>query len=421
MEPEKIPAVLRIPRPLQERFYELAREEVSRLLKAIRSVDPRFLEPFEEVVGGAKREPRRVEWRDSVFAIVDGSDTPSIVERIGLKYGLSAAGLKLFRGLEALPEGESFVGEALRGQVNESKEEFLKKLDLVTVYLERRMALGALERADYVVLDGSFFGFRAGCSRVKERKLDWVDPFTHRRFGFVQELIDELVEMTEELLGTGRVFGVVKRVATSAIDGYVGYRYGPDRMLGLSDRSVLMLVTSPGDVVEYSSVFDRPHEVYSLLRSMLEERSGAVSKEVLERDLATAERRFRVQLDSDLIPYEAREKERVERLERLVRLIGSTERVFVRTVESQPPVCVELPRDAPRDLKDLAVTYALETFNPATGLPIALDVVDDLVSLPRGLGSEFVEEVEAELLRRGIDVGSLRAFFSRVNPQKEIE
>ncbi|MEN3047222.1 MAG: DNA double-strand break repair nuclease NurA [Candidatus Caldarchaeales archaeon] len=420
MEPEEIPAVLRIPRPLQERFYELAREEAARILQAIRSLDPRFLEPFEEVVGGAKRGPRRVEWRDSVFAVVDGSDSPSIDERIGLKYGLSAAGSKLFRGMEALEDGEYFVGEALRGRSDDSREEFLKKLDLVTVYLERRMALRALERADYVVLDGSFFGFRAGCSRVKEQRLDWLDPFTHRRFWFVHELIDELVGMTEELIGSGRALGVVKRIATSALDGYVGYRFGPDRMLGLTDRSILMLVTSPGDVVEYSSVFDRPHEVYSLLRSMLDERSGEAHGEALKRDLAIAERRFRVQLESDLIPERVKEG-RAERREQLVRLIGSTERVFVRTVESQPPVCIELPRTAPRDLKDLAITYALETFNPATGLPLALDLVDELVSFPRALSREFVEEVEAELLRKGIDLRRLRALFSRINPQKEFE
>jgi hypothetical protein len=41
--------------------------------------------------------------------------------------------------------------------------------------------------------------------------------------------------------------------------------------------------------------------------------------------------------------------------------------------------------------------------------------------LPRGIGREFVEEVEGILLAAGIDVRRMRAFFSRINPQKEIE
>jgi len=41
------------------------------------------------------------------------------------------------------------------------------------------------------------------------------------------------------------------------------------------------------------------------------------------------------------------------------------------------------------------------------------------VSLPRGLGREFVNEIEAELLRRGFSRQSLAALFARYNPQKD--
>ncbi|MCS7117385.1 MAG: DNA double-strand break repair nuclease NurA [Thaumarchaeota archaeon] len=415
---EDLPDLQKIPKPLQERYYDLARREVESILNYLTKVDVEFLKPFEDLVKRARRGLNRVEWKERTFAVVDGSDTPAIDERIGVKYGLSTAGVKAFRGLEPLEDGELYVGDMLKGSVNDSKEEFLKKLDLVTTYLERALALRALEEADYVVIDGSFFGFRAGCSRVKTKSLNWVDPVSRREFKSVYGLIEELLRSTEKLLDSGRAFGIVKRVPTSALDGLIGYTYGPGRMLGLSDRSILLLTTSPGDVIAYSEIFPEGyyHDVFSLFCSQMEEYVRKGRSVDVERALKGAERRFRLQVVSDL----GRHRDD-KRSDELIRLISSTERVFVRTVEAQPPVCLELPRGAGSDLKDIAITYVLESHNPATGLPLALDVVDDLVSLPRRVGTEFVDEIEAELLRRNVDLRRMRAVFSKINPQKEFE
>jgi len=71
------------------------------------------------------------------------------------------------------------------------------------------------------------------------------------------------------------------------------------------------------------------------------------------------------------------------------------------------------------ELRNLILSYVLSTASPGTGLPIPLDLVDELVSLPRGLGREFVNEIEAELLRKGFSKESLIAIFARYNPQKD--
>jgi hypothetical protein len=59
------------------------------------------------------------------------------------------------------------------------------------------------------------------------------------------------------------------------------------------------------------------------------------------------------------------------------------------------------------------------TCNPATGLPLLLDLIDQDVGIPRGFTSEFVEEIEATLARDPeLDKFELEKRFSSLNPQK---
>ncbi len=421
---EGLPDILRIPRPLQESFFELASREAERVLRDIAVVGEPLKRAFEVVAPHLRRFSGSAGWRDKVFAVVDGSDTPSIDERIGIKFGLVAACRKHFRGIEQLPNAEWFVGDALRGSHHESREDFSKVLDLVTTYLERLYALRALEdgTVDYVVIDGSFWGFRAGCSRVKRLELNWTDPVTHKPFENVQQLIDELVRLTSRLLQSGKAFGVVKRVATSSIDGYVAYRANdPEAAFGLTDRSFLTLVMEVGEVLDLDALIgdEAPYEVFSALSGMIHEWRRKGMRLEMGKLLGKSWERVGTQIVTDLLPRGPDEPE--ERKSRVIEYVLSTRRTFVRTVPDQPPVCLEFPKGVDAETMDLALGYALDTANPATGLPIVLDLVDDLVSLPRGIGREFVEEVEGILLNRGIDVRRMRAIFSRINPQKEIE
>lgn len=424
---EEIPEILRIPRPLQEAYFELAKKEAERILSELSVVSEPIRRAFELLVPLLRSRAdgaERPEWRDKVFAVVDGSDTPSIDERIGLRLGLVAACRKDFRGIEQIPGAEWFVGDVLRGTHHTSREDFAKTLDLVTTYLERLYAVKALEdkRVDYVVIDGSFWGFRAGCSRVKHLELNWTDPVTQKTFRETHQLIDELVRMTEKLLQSGRAFGVVKRVATSAIDGYVAHRTGNAELTtGLTDRSILTLAMEVGQVLDMSELLgpENPPEVLSALSGMIHERRRR-GKEVNVNELYKESwRRVSNQIVTDLLHRGTDEPE--ERKARILETVLSTKRVFLRTVPDQPPVCIEFPKGVDAETVELAVTYAFETANPATGLPLALDLVDELISLPRGIGREFVEEVEGILLSRGLDLSRMRAVFSKINPQKEFE
>jgi hypothetical protein len=421
---EGVPDILRIPRPLQESFFELARREADRVLREISAISEPLKRAYETVRPHLRKLHKRVEWREKVFAVVDGSDTPSIDERIGIKFGLVAVCRKHFKGIDQLSDAEWFAGDALRGSNHVSKEDFSKVLDLVTTYLERYYAVKALEdeTVDFVVIDGSFWGFRAGCSRVKRLELGWTDPVTHRNFDEAQQLIDELVRLTRTLLQSGRAFGVVKRVATSSIDGYVAYKSDNAEVAsGLTDRSLLTLMMDVGEVLDLNALFgdDAPHEVFSALSGIVHEKRRRERRVEIKEAYAESWKRVETQIVTDLLPKGPEESQ--EKQARVIDAVLSTRRVFVRTVPDQPPACLEFPKGVDPEVLELALSYALDTANPATGLPIALDLVDELISLPRGIGREFVEEVEGILLAAGIDVRRMRAFFSRINPQKEIE
>ncbi len=60
--------------------------------------------------------------------------------------------------------------------------------------------------------------------------------------------------------------------------------------------------------------------------------------------------------------------------------------------------------------------------NPATGLPWPLDLVDMNARLPHGFNKEFVEEIEAILIRDAtVPKDALLDYFTHLNPQKEEE
>jgi hypothetical protein len=58
--------------------------------------------------------------------------------------------------------------------------------------------------------------------------------------------------------------------------------------------------------------------------------------------------------------------------------------------------------------------------NHATGLPFPIDLIDENVTLPAGFTNEFVEEIEAQLVRDPeLDKLDLANNFAPINPQKK--
>ncbi|MEM0482461.1 MAG: DNA double-strand break repair nuclease NurA [Nitrososphaerota archaeon] len=425
MESGEVPEILKIPRPLQEKFFNAAEEEADRLLKRVGEIEKIVDRLSKEVARGISRVRLRSDWRDMIIAVVDGSDTPAIDERIGVRFGLYAAAYKLFRGEDPLENGEGYLGDRLNEQIRVSRETFLKVLDLVTTYLERVLAEHLLiqnsPHVDLLILDGSFLGYRAGCSQVKREEINLTEPVTGKHFGTVYDLISEINALTVKIARSGRAVGIIKRVPTEAIDGYIRYRYGEGEGLNLSDRALLSLAMSQGEVFSYEKYFGAKFRIDSLSWYRTVARDPKVRGKSPDEILKEAERRVSVQLKADLTAPTSGKVGGKDSHEDILELADRLSRFFVRTREGLPPICVEVPDTVlnRENLFECVLSYCLETSSPVSGLPKSLDLVDDLVSLPRGLGRDFVTEVEARLLMRGVDSSKLIALFSRFNPQKD--
>jgi len=76
--------------------------------------------------------------------------------------------------------------------------------------------------------------------------------------------------------------------------------------------------------------------------------------------------------------------------------IFRTSRYFIRCSYPSPPFCFETPIDY--ELNNL-LGFFVATCNRATGLPLPLDLTDQDITMPTGFTQEFVEEIEANLVK----------------------
>ncbi|MEM2114658.1 MAG: hypothetical protein QXS12_04315 [Candidatus Caldarchaeum sp.] len=92
MEPpaEELPDFLKIPKPLQEKFFSAVNEEVNHLLSRIDDLSGLAEEVRAE--GGAGIRAFKVDdaWRMLDVGVVDGADVSAVDDRLGLRCGLYA-------------------------------------------------------------------------------------------------------------------------------------------------------------------------------------------------------------------------------------------------------------------------------------------------------------------------------------------
>jgi hypothetical protein len=97
-------------------------------------------------------------------------------------------------------------------------------------------------------------------------------------------------------------------------------------------------------------------------------------------------------------------------------------RIQVRFYENMPPCEIEYPSSLNED-KLLEIFGQENFFNEATNLPMALDLVDNMVNLPAKFTEEFTSEVEGRVLEMIIkNQGNqeiVKTFFTLLNPQKQ--
>ena len=388
----------KLPQPLQHQFFKLAEKEAERCKERIQRIQRKLRILSEEVKG--RPIPDSDEWRKWRVAVVDGSNSPTTSERLGIRVGTYCASYLIFEGLQQVDEGyvsRCYVTEQLEGY-----SESLTILELLRLNLERELAHYCLKKknVDWIILDGSFFGFRASAYRVKE-ELVGVDEY---RFG--RELISNIRDKSLALMDSRKVVGVIKRSRSAAIDGWLLYKHGdPSVCVGANDKYILAALLPPGHYFAYEWLFGRPeaYNYYAQIKTLY--------------DYATLSGKRIRSLDQLYDGAKRKVTHNIYRsLEHAVERITNLARYFVRCGEPPP---FEFEAKIGTDVEPL-LSYFKAFHNPATGLPWPIDLVDMNTSIPKGFNKEFVEEIEALLIK---DVSTRREtllhYFTYLNPQKE--
>lgn len=386
----------KIPKAMQHQFFELAEKEAmrtkARLLENQVKLDRiRRLVKFRDV-------SESNEWKGWRVCVVDGSDSPVMSERVGGRFGTYGATYHIYEGLE-LVEEDYFSGLVIDLQVGDS-EASKKMLSLLATCLERDVALSCLDKdVDLLLVDGSFFGFRPRCRIIHPRKV----PNTEFKDG--TDLTKHVRDASIRLVESGKAVGIIKRVQAAALDGWNIYRNGNDNMvLNRNDKEILSSFMKEKQWFSYESAFGDPILYNYFTRLALAYNRYAVdTSRTIESIFKACKDDVDRNVRRDLLCDSAR--------------IFRTSRYFIRCSYPSPPFCFETPIDY--ELNNL-LGFFVATCNRATGLPLPLDLTDQDITMPTGFTQEFVEEIEANLVKDpDLDKYEVANHFASLNPQKQ--
>ncbi len=409
-------AISRLPPRLQEEFFELAGRAARRVTEELKREKERILElrkylRFRSIPKGLAKDLR--------VGVVDGSSSPRLSERLGYRIGVYTGCYMVFDGGEIISDGdeESMAAGYIMTPQTGSSLYTRKLLSLMRTLLERDLALKCMEKydVDLMIIDGSFYGFRARCSEIKEKEFLGLGS---RIVGW--ELVREVYEKSKRLLDSGKAIGVIKRIRTAAIDGWLLSRnWRMEETLNKNDRSLLRSLMRCGEYFDYRDLLgDRwSYLHYNGLKGWFKEIKRMIKDlpedRKLEKALGHVDRKLRTQIITDLAPKNSGSEMREE----IFREVIGVRRIYVRLSPYAPPTCIELGKRV--DLES-TLAYLMENANLATGLPFPLDLVDANVSVDRRIAREFADEVEARLLLdHELNAEDVYGEFISINPQKE--
>lgn len=383
---EELPEWIRLPIDLQHEFFKLAEEEAERLIRVIRDIDEKLKPLRAEISPHIRSFPNQT--KKSVIAAVDSSRSPRLSERLGVRYGVFATGIVYLKGTER--RSERFEPGIFRRKQALSQDESKLFFQILTTYYERKMALEALRECDILFIDGSFYGFIYPALDMK--KLGLLESKEK------ENLLRKVFDYTEELRKSGKVLGVIKRSHTKALGGYMFLKSGEKGFVNIIDKHILSLILPEQSFFEYRSILgDQLTAIYTGI-------SHLVSRGKHSEDFKKA--------------AEEKTYKPFEELNFSKDGFNSMRRAQVRFYGGLPPCELEYPSTI--NLED--VLSENELFSEVTNLPLALDLVDNLVNISSKFTEEFVSEIEGRVLEGIVENGgnleSIKAFFSFLNPQK---
>ncbi|MEM2306672.1 MAG: DNA double-strand break repair nuclease NurA [Candidatus Bathyarchaeia archaeon] len=386
---DELPEWVKLPLDLQHEFFRIAEEEAQRLIEIIKRIDENVKSLRSIVSPHIQAFPKQN--RKSIIAAVDSSRSPRFSERLGIRYGVFATGVVCLRGIER--RSERLEAGIFRRKQALSQDESRHFFSLLTTYYERKMALETLDECDILFMDGSFYGFVYPALDMK--KLGLLESESKKR------ILKETFEMTEELRESRKVIGVVKRSHSRVLGGYMALEFGENSLVNVIDKHLLSLIMPEKSYFKYDSLLgEKLPVIYTGVARLVSK--GESGKDIQKR----AE-------DKAYEPFEKLEEYGVRKDG-----LRSMRRAQVRFVGGLPPCELEYPHTI--NLEE--ILSESELFNDATNLPLALDLVDNLVNISSKFTEEFVSEIEGRVLEAMIKDGgsldSIKMFFAFLNPQK---
>jgi hypothetical protein len=425
MSEEEVSEWQRLPAPLQHQFYDHARREAERRIEILRKLNRKL----ERVRGLLRLRPvGEAEWGELRIGVVDGSSPPSPDVRLCGSYALFCSSYKIFEGEELVDEGYR-SGMLFRG-IADSDVSSRMILRLLMARLERKSALECLKRGvDWLIVDGSFFGFRYRCRRMEDVEISWYEADEGGEVMELglrgEELIGEVFRDTERLI-RAKTIAIVKRVRTAALDGLLIERSwdsieaaeNPVEMVdeirtGLPDKTILSILMPPRSYFLYRDLLPHPGGFYYYTN--MAGQCKAWIKERLRRGESIELGGFKAFSEERVEHRERRENFPKGLFERIYPEMIKLERGYFKAYESAPSCCFEINPDSP--LEEI-LPYLVEFNNEDTGHPFPLDLVDNDVGLPIWFTREFVEEVEAQIVREA-GAEFAERYFQYLNPQKK--
>ncbi len=383
---------LRLPPDLQYKLMEVAEEEAQKVKESQKKLVG-ILEELKKLALPHVR-PLPEGQGEPLVAAVDGSRSPMLSRRLGASYGAFTASGLAIRGKSEVWE-DHLAGQFKRNGAL-SQDRSMYSFELVSLLAERKMALEALDHADHVIVDGSFYGYAYTANRrILMGELSEND----------EKMLEEINELTEKLIASGRAFAVIKRTRSRVLEGYAYLSGLEEDLTGITDKLSLSYAMPGRSYIAYSELTGGRHPMELTI--------FAGRKEMEGREGATGER------TPDWGDIEERVYGPPQRIGIPVEELSSLERIQVKAYEDAPACEVELPKGKENEV--ISVLSARDFFNPDTGLPMALDMVDQLTTLGVRFAEEYADEVEARALQLVIEESgpsALKWFFRPLNPQK---
>ena len=395
----------RLPIDLQEQFYEKAEDEARRLIGVIDGFRL-IMESVKHRIAPYVRTLSFGQSGETSIAAVDGSFSPRPAETIGAKFSVYAAGFIMVKGKNIVDEGY------LPGNIGESqaysRELFSIILSVKETLLERVAALKALERnPDLLLLDGSFLSFAYPLFRIARIAKSLPVPREIREEIF--KTTGEILKITSVLMDSGRCAGIIKRGRSRAIGGWLSVKDSvKSPLVNHLDKQILHNLMNPPAILDYKELLGKAElqRVYSRVSELLIREKYRDPKDAFEEAVEWAVERLAKVLG---VPEDYAEK-----------LQSRLNRLQVKVSEENPPFELEVPLGSENYVMNMLFS-SIENFNMATGLPLAIDLIDENITLPVEFTREFVREVEARIVNSYAgDLNEIKEFFANMNPQKEL-